>query len=251
MALALGLRRLLLLFAVAAIHQLPRSARAGDPDILTDFLAPLGAEPDQLNGTFFTYARLVSGLAGDPGKFTVSKATGAEFPALLGQSVSYAALVFGPGTVNPPHIHPRASELLVVVQGPLVVGLVDAARNGTVHTAALETGDMFVFPKGMVHYQLNNGTGVARAFSAFGGATPGTISLPTALFETDIDDAVLEKSFRTDEATVEELKHDLREAPGPAPSPSPSPSSAAVALVGGSPLAASLVCAAAAFSFVL
>ncbi|RLN34876.1 germin-like protein 9-1 [Panicum miliaceum] len=243
MAPPLGLRRLLLLLAVAAVHRLPRSARAGDPDILTDFVELLGAEPDQINGTFFTYSRLVSGIAGDPGKFTVSKATAAEFPALLGQSVSYAALVFGPGTVNPPHIHPRESELLLVVQGPLVVDLVDAARNGTVHTAALETGDMFVFPKGM-----RRG---ARLLSAFGGATPGTISLPTALFETGIDDAVLEKSFRTDEATVEELKHDLREAPGPAPSPAPSPSSSA--LVGGSALALAmaLLCAAAAFSLVL
>jgi quercetin dioxygenase-like cupin family protein len=226
----------LLLFAVAAIHQLPRAARAGDPDILTDFVLPRGADPAPINGSFFTYTRLVSGLAGDgTDKFTISKATAAEFPALVGQSVSYAALVYGPGTVNPPHIHPRASELLVVVQGPLVVGLVDAARNGTVHTAVLETGDAFVFPKGMVHFQLNNGTAASRAFSAFGSASPGTISLPATLFETGIDDAVLEKSFRVDEATVEELEHDLGEAPGPAPAP-PSSNSAAALAVGGSAL---------------
>ncbi|OEL22641.1 Germin-like protein 9-1 [Dichanthelium oligosanthes] len=251
MALTLGLR-LLLLFAVAAIHQLPRSARAGDPNILTDYVLPSDADPAQINGTFFTYTHLVSGVAGDTSKFTVSKATAAEFPALMGQSVSYASLVYGAGTVNPPHIHPRASELLLVVQGPLLVGLIDAAHNGTVYTAALETGDMFVFPKGMVHWQFNNGTDVARAFSAFGSATPGTISLPTMLFETGIDDPVLEKSFRTDEATVKELKQDLRE-PAPGPAPEPAPSSSAVALVGGSALlprlAAALLCAGAAFWF--
>ncbi|XP_034580791.1 germin-like protein 9-1 [Setaria viridis] len=252
---ALAFRPLVLLLAVVVIHQLPRSARAGDPDILTDYVLPPGADPAQINGSFFTYTRLVSGLAGDTAaKFTVSKATAAEFPALLGQSVSYAALVYGPGTVNPPHIHPRASELLVVVQGPLVVGLVDSARGGAVHTAALETGDVFVFPKGMVHFQLNNGTTAARAFSAFGSASPGTTSLPAALFETGIDDAVLEKSFHTDKATVEELKHDLREAPGPAPEPTPANSAAALA-VGGSALlprlAAALLCVGAAFSLVV
>ncbi|CAN6197749.1 unnamed protein product [Urochloa humidicola] len=253
MAPALGLRRrlMLLLAVAAAIHQLPRTARAGDPDILTDYVLPQGADPAQINSTFFTYTRLISGLAGNAtANFTVSKATAAEFPALFGQSVSFAALVYGPGTVNPPHIHPRASELLVVVQGPLLVGLVDAARNGTVYTAALETGDVFVFPKGMVHWQLNGGSGVARAFSAFGSVSPGTISLPTALFETGIDDAVLAKSFRTDKDTVEEIKHDLQGgAPAPEPAP-PSPSSDAAAIVvGGRALAAALLCVGAAFSF--
>nr|CAB3456561.1 unnamed protein product [Digitaria exilis] len=173
----------------------------------------MGVRPDQIDGTFFTYTSLLSGLPGDTDKFTVSKATAAEFPALLGQS------------------------------GTLLVGLVDAARNGTVYTAALEAGDMFVFPKGMVHWQWNNGSDVARAFSAFGSASPGTISLPTALFETGIDDAVLEKSFHTDEATVEELKHDL------AP---PGPSSSAFGGRARLPsLAAALLCVGAAFSLAL
>jgi hypothetical protein len=110
MALAPGVRLLFLGAAVLlVVHQLPGCARASDPDILTDFVVPqdLLADPSQLNGTFFTYTRLVSGNAGDPAKFTATKATAAEFPALLGQSVSFAALVFGAGTVNPPHIHPR------------------------------------------------------------------------------------------------------------------------------------------------
>uniref|UniRef100_A0A0E0M4Q3 Germin-like protein n=1 Tax=Oryza punctata TaxID=4537 RepID=A0A0E0M4Q3_ORYPU len=205
------------------------SAGAADPDILTDFVVPNNADPSGIDGAFFTYKNLVTGNSGDPAKLTVTKATHAEFPALLGQSVSYAALVFGAGTVNPPHIHPRASELLVVVQGPLLVGLVDAARNGTVYTQTLQTGDMFVFPKGMVHFQFNNATDVvARAFSAFGSASPGTISLPAALFATSIDDAILDKSMNTDQTTVDELKQD--QAP-PSPAPSSSSSAAAAALL--------------------
>ncbi|WVZ63164.1 hypothetical protein U9M48_012819 [Paspalum notatum var. saurae] len=260
------LRLLLLYYSLVLAHQLlPRCAHAGDPDILTDFLLPPGTDPSLINGSFFAHTGLVGGSAGDDAaKLSVSKATAAEFPALQGQSVSYAALVYGPGTVNPPHIHPRhaarlawpsshtdsylqmvvsyrclcchgrASELLVVVQGVLSVGLVDAARNGTLYTATLQTGDVFVFPKGMVHFQINNGSGVARAFSAFGSASPGTIPLPSTLFATGIDDAVLEKSFHTDQATVEELKHDeLQQVPGPTPAPEPASPSAAAALVGG------------------
>uniref|UniRef100_A0A0E0GFN6 Cupin type-1 domain-containing protein n=1 Tax=Oryza nivara TaxID=4536 RepID=A0A0E0GFN6_ORYNI len=220
------------------------SAGAADPDILTDFVVPSDTDPSGIDGAFFTYKNLVTGNSGDPAKLTVTKATHAEFPALLGQSVSYAALVFGAGTVNPPHIHPRASELLVVVQGPLLVGLVDAARNGTVYTQTLQTGDMFVFPKGMVHFQFNNGTDVvARAFSAFGSATPGTISLPAALFGSGIDDTILDKSMHTDQATVDQLKQD--QAP---PSPGSS-SSAAAALLPSRWAITLLLCFAASYYF--
>uniref|UniRef100_A0A0D9XGZ5 Germin-like protein n=1 Tax=Leersia perrieri TaxID=77586 RepID=A0A0D9XGZ5_9ORYZ len=210
----------LLLLVLAGIFL---SATAGDPDILTDFVVPTNTDPTTIDGSFFTYKSLIATNPGDPDKFTLTKATHAEFPALLGQSVSYAALVFGAGTANPPHIHPRASELLAVVQGPLVVGLVDAARNGTLYTAELQTGDVFVFPKGMVHFQFNNGTAVARAFSAFGSASPGTISFPLALLESGIDDVILEKSLHADQGTVDELKQD--NAPPP-PTPA-GPSSSA------------------------
>jgi hypothetical protein len=119
MALAPGLRHLFLCAAAVllVVHQLPGCARASDPDILTDYVVPrdLLADPSQINGTFFTYTRLVSSNAGDPAKFTVTKATAAEFPALLGQSVSSAALVFGAGTVNPPHIHPRYAYTYTLV----------------------------------------------------------------------------------------------------------------------------------------
>lgn len=93
--------------ALVVLLAVPFLALAGDPDILTDFILPPGTNASLLNGTFFTYKGLFAGDSADPAKFSVTKATAAEFPALLGQSVSYAALNFGPGTVNPPHVHPR------------------------------------------------------------------------------------------------------------------------------------------------
>ncbi|CAM0953146.1 unnamed protein product [Alopecurus aequalis] len=231
---ASSLNRFLLL-AMAICAALNFVADASDPDILTDFIVPPGTNMSTLDGAFFTYANLISSNAADPAKFTATKATAVEFPALLGQSVSYAALVFGAGTLNPPHIHPRASELLYVVQGPLLVGLIDETAN-KVYTQTLQPGDMFVFPKGMVHFQYNAGAQTARAFSTFGGAIPGTVSLPNTVFESGIDDGVLAKSFHVDQATVEALKHDLAPAapaptvPGPATPAAPPPSTAAPVL---------------------
>ncbi|TKW31946.1 hypothetical protein SEVIR_2G139300v4 [Setaria viridis] len=183
----------------------PLAVVGGDPDILTDYIVPLSANPGNISGEFFTYTGLRAALAAQaPANFTVTKASMAEFPALNGQSVSFAVLSYPPGSVNPTHTHPRASELLLVVDGTLSVGFVDTA--GKLFTQDLATGDMFVFPKGTVHWQYNQGGNSARALSAFGSAAAGTVSVPVTVFGTGIDDAVLARSFKTDVATVEKLK---------------------------------------------
>ncbi|KAG6629640.1 hypothetical protein I3843_14G099500 [Carya illinoinensis] len=149
-----------------------KMATASDPDILTDFLVPKNFS-------------------------VVFKASLVEFPALEEQSVSYAVLEFANGTTNPPHIHPRSAELLYLV-GP------------TSSTLTLQTGDMLVFPKGLVHFQYNaDSKNSAIAISAFESANAGTVSLPNTLFATGINDTVLAKSFKTDVATIQALKDGL------------------------------------------
>ncbi|AES67087.1 putative germin, rmlC-like cupin domain-containing protein [Medicago truncatula] len=177
---------------------------AGDPDILTDFIAPNGT---QVDGNFFTYTgfRALTVPNIQPSFFVALKASKKEFPALDGQSVSYAALMYPPGTINPPHTHPRSAELLFLVKGSLNVGFVDTTNK--LYTQTLQPGDMFVFPKGLVHFQFNsNTTKSALAFSAFGSANAGTISIASTLFNSTIDDNVLALAFKTDVATVQTLK---------------------------------------------
>ncbi|VAI00480.1 unnamed protein product [Triticum turgidum subsp. durum] len=114
-----------------------------------------------------------------------------------------------PCSSSPPNpsthpIHPRAAELLLVLHGALSVGFVDTA--GKLYTQDLAVGDMFIFPKGLVHYQSNPGQSPAVALSAFGSAAAGTVSVPVTVFGTGVDDAVLAKSFKTDMPTVQKLK---------------------------------------------
>ncbi|KAI8008141.1 Germin-like protein 9-3 [Camellia lanceoleosa] len=179
---------------------------AGDPDILTDFIIPPNAI---VNGSLFTFTGMRSLVNSPiPSNFTVLKASMVQFPALEGQSVSYAVLEFPNDSVNPPHTHPRASELLFLLGGSLEVGFVDTTNK--LYTQTLEFGDMFVFPKRLVHFQYNNGSnGPALALSAFGSANAGTVSVPTTVFNTSIFYGILAKSFKTDIATVEKLKAGL------------------------------------------
>ncbi|KAF7047023.1 hypothetical protein CFC21_056013, partial [Triticum aestivum] len=201
-----------LLLVVVALVTTPLAVVAGDPDILADFVVPndmYGIAPMNITGDFFTYTgfRATMNMTMPmPGaqNFTVTKASMTEFPALNGQSVSYAMLKFPSESINPPHTHPRAAELLLVLHGALSVGFVDTA--GKLYTQDLAVGDMFIFPKGLVHYQSNPGQSPAVALSAFGSAAAGTVSVPVTVFGTGVDDAVLAKSFKTDLPTVQKLK---------------------------------------------
>ncbi|KAK4255255.1 hypothetical protein QN277_008274 [Acacia crassicarpa] len=191
--------KVLLCLAVAGFPIL-QITTAGDPDILVDYIAP-----DKVDGDFFTFTGFRTLTHPPPPTFTVTKASMKEFPVLLGQSVSYAALQFPAGSINPPHTHPRSSELLLLVEGTLQVGFVDTTNK--LFTSTLKTGDMFLFPKGLVHFQHNAANNFpALALSAFGSANPGTVSIPSTLFNSSIDDNVLALAFRTDVATIRTLK---------------------------------------------
>ncbi|XP_062171274.1 putative germin-like protein 9-2 [Alnus glutinosa] len=187
-----------------------KMATAGDPDILSDFIVPSNVTVD---GNFFTFTGMRSVVRGGlPTAFKVFKAALTEFPALNGQSVSIAVLEFAAGTTNPLHTHPRSAELLFLIGGTLQVGFVDTTNK--LFTQTLQIGDMFVFPKGLVHFQYNAAAQEsAIAISAFGSANAGTVSIPNTLFNTSIDDNVLALSFKTDVATIQHLKAGLAPKP--------------------------------------
>ncbi|KAI9196445.1 hypothetical protein LWI28_023989 [Acer negundo] len=196
-----------LMFFLAVFATVAWMATAGDPDILTDFVVPQNSS-NSTNGNLFTFTGMRGIFENPPPTFKVTKAAMAEFPALFGQSVSMAILQFPTEGLNPPHTHPRSAELLLLVEGCLEVGFVDTTNKLFVQN--LQVGDLFVFPKGLVHYQYNADTKIpAVAISSFGSANAGTVSVPLTVFGTGISDGILAKAFKTDVATVQKIKAGL------------------------------------------
>ncbi|KAK9079176.1 hypothetical protein SSX86_000846 [Deinandra increscens subsp. villosa] len=195
------------MFSICVAMALAGLVRASDPDILFDYIVPPNVTV--VDGNFFTYTKIQEFFEGPNLTDTKSMlASMAEFPALNGQSVSLAFLRLAPGGVSPPHTRPHATGLFFVLAGQFEVGFVDSSNK--LYTQTLETGDMFIFPKGLVHYQYNaDGKTPAVAVAAFGSASASTVWIPKTLFDTDIDDVVLAKSFRTDVATIRKLKAGL------------------------------------------
>ncbi|KAK1567591.1 hypothetical protein Q3G72_013966 [Acer saccharum] len=196
-----------LMFFLAVFATVAWMATAGDPDILTDFVVPPNSSIP-INGSLFTFTRMRGIIRNPPSTFSATKAAMAEFPALFGQSVSMAILRFPTEGLNPPHTHPRSAELLLLVSGCLEVGFVDTTNELFVQN--LQVGDLFVFPKGLVHYQYNADTkNPAIAISFFGSANAGTVSVPWTVFVTGISDGILAEAFKTDVATVQKIKAGL------------------------------------------
>ncbi|PHT31464.1 hypothetical protein CQW23_27801 [Capsicum baccatum] len=190
---------LLLIFKIF----ISRTAVASDPDILSDFIAP--EKQISVDANYFTYTAMRGIFQKSVDKCTTTKATKAEFPVLNGQGVSLAVLQFPPGSVNPPHYHSRATGLFLLLEGVLEVGFVDT--KDVLYTQRLKAGDIFLFPKGLQHYQYNyDHNKKAVGVAALGSASPGTVSLPSSIFNSGISELVLAKSFKTDVKTIKRIK---------------------------------------------
>jgi quercetin dioxygenase-like cupin family protein len=78
--------------------------------------------------------------------------------------VSLARIDYAPGGINPPHTHPRATEIVFVLEGQLDVGFI--TTTNVLIEKTIVKGETFVFPKGLVHFQKNNGYEAASVISA-------------------------------------------------------------------------------------
>ncbi|KAL5978680.1 hypothetical protein ACLOJK_029797 [Asimina triloba] len=100
-----------------------------------------------------------------------------ELAGLNTLGVALGRIDFAPGGLNPPHEHPRASEILTVLDGTLLAGFVTSDPNHTLFIKILNTGDSFTFPRGLIHFQLNLGNTSEVALAAFGSQNPGRINI--------------------------------------------------------------------------
>ncbi|KAI8531888.1 hypothetical protein RHMOL_Rhmol11G0171100 [Rhododendron molle] len=134
----------------------------------------------------------------------VTPANVMQIPGLNTLGVSMARVDFGPGGLNPPHTHPRATEIIFVLYGELDVGFITTAN--VLVSMTIKQGDVFTFPKGLVHFQMNNGKGPAAAIAAFDSQNPGVQAIAAM---PPISNNVLSRAFQISYQEVDEIKSKL------------------------------------------
>ncbi|XP_019197286.1 PREDICTED: germin-like protein subfamily T member 1 [Ipomoea nil] len=208
---------------LTVLFMLPLMSHCADPDPLQDFcVAVLDNSSSSIPGVNGFPCKPASEVTSDDFFFdgftqegdtnnvfgsALTPGNVLTFPALNTQGIAMNRVDIGPGGMNPPHSHPRASETGVVIQGKVLVGFVTAAGN-VFYSKVLRKGEMFVIPRGLVHFQMNVGKNKALLFTAFNSQLPGAVVLPLTLFASKppIPVEVLTKAFQVDADVVHGIK---------------------------------------------
>lgn len=119
-----------------------------------------------------------------------------------------ARLDFLPNGFIPPHYHPRAAEILTVLEGSMEVGFITSYPNYKHYAKILQKGDVFVVPVGLAHYQRGVGAANTVVLSAVNSQNAGIVEVAGGIFGAKpvINSDYLSKAFRLDKKTVELLQ---------------------------------------------
>jgi len=116
------------------------------------------------------------------------------FPVLTDLGISTTVAFLNPCGMNTPHIHPRATEFLTVVDGSIDFGFI--LENGLVDPAVSPNNEVAshlnkfegtVFPMGSIHYQFNNDCKPATFVATLNSEDPGTSQVAQNFFGLNAD----------------------------------------------------------------
>ncbi|KAJ8431500.1 hypothetical protein Cgig2_003249 [Carnegiea gigantea] len=181
-------------------------ANASGPDPAQDFCIPtntsymtshfhlLPCKPStQVGPEDFVFSGIKSPRNFSDMGFAGISVTPVQFPGLSTLGMSFARADLKEGGVNVPHFRPRATETAYVVKGTVYSGFVDSTNR--VFAKVIEAGEVMVYPRGLVHFQMNVGESPATIIGSFNGQNPEIQRIPNALFGAGVSDQLLEKAF--------------------------------------------------------
>ncbi|XP_037488743.1 germin-like protein 1-2 [Triticum dicoccoides] len=134
------------------------------------------ADDDFFSNTMVTAPRT------DTNPFSVNSthATVSVFPGLNTLGLSITRIDLAPGGLNPPHSHPRGSELVLVLKGEVMVGFTSA--DNRLYSKVVKKNELYVVPHGLQHFQLSVGKGDAVFMAMFDAQSPGLVTPTLGLF---------------------------------------------------------------------
>ncbi|KAE8703615.1 Germin-like protein subfamily 2 member 4 [Hibiscus syriacus] len=172
------------------------SVAKSDPDLLQDICVAEATAGVKVNGfackndavvteaDFFFSGLAKPAVINNTVGSVVTAANVVQIPGLNTLGVSLSRIDYLPGGLNPPHTHPRATEIIFVLEGEL---------------------------DGLVHFQKNNGHEPASVIAGFNSQFPGTQSIAATLFASTpaVPDNVLTKAFQVGTKEVIKIKSRL------------------------------------------
>ena len=103
------------------------------------------------------------------------------FPALVDNGISMAVGYLGPCGLNTPHLHPRATEFNIAINGTVLAGFFTENDSRFVMNT-VQPGQATVFPRGAIHFEQNLGCDPVIFVAAFSDEDPGVSSIAPNFF---------------------------------------------------------------------
>lgn len=180
-----------------------------DPDPVQDFCIPNTRIATCKNSSAATIEDFVFSGIKFPGKFSetglAAKPVNVNiFPGLNTLGMSFVRADFEVGGINVPHFHPRATEIAFVLEGRVYSGFIDSENR--IFAKVIEKGEVMVFPRGLLHFQMNVGDTPATILGSFDSQNPGLLRIPNAVFGSGIEEKLLEKAFGLNAKDIAKLK---------------------------------------------
>ena len=182
--------------------------------VLTKISAQIGGvapckDPERVTANDFILSGFdVTGNTSNSYGVAVTSASATTLPGLNSLGLSFLRVDLAPNGFFPPHYHPRATELVVVLKGALEIGFITSNPTYNYFTKVVRKGDVFVVPVGLVHTVRNYASRDTVAMVAFNSQNPGVTNIPNAVLaaEPAVDSVYLSKAFRMDVETVKHLQ---------------------------------------------
>ncbi|XP_057948529.1 germin-like protein subfamily 1 member 1 [Malania oleifera] len=170
-------------------------------------------DPERVAASHFATSVLSKpgNTSGNPFGLNITVVNIRHMPGLNTMGLTMARLDIAPGGSVPLHWHPRASEVVILLSGYLLVGFVDTSN--VMFSQRLRPGDAFVFPKGLVHFMFNVGekNSPVVALAGLNSQNPGREGVSTSSFVTrpEIPDEVLKATFQIGGQDVSRIRRNL------------------------------------------
>ncbi|KAL3654149.1 hypothetical protein CASFOL_003830 [Castilleja foliolosa] len=167
-------------------------------------------DPDHTLASHFATSALSKPGSANKFGFNVTLTNVNNMPGLNTLGMVMARIDIAVNGLVPPHSHPRASEVTILLEGSLLVGFVDTTNH--LHTQRLRPGESFVFPKGLIHFLYNTDVvKPALAISGLSSQNPGAqiSSVSTFTSKPDMPDDVLKKGFKITGQDVTKIRMNL------------------------------------------
>jgi uncharacterized cupin superfamily protein len=151
----------------------------------------------------FVFSGLFPGNTEGPFNTSLKTAFVNDLPGLNGLGISVVRGDIGINGTAPMHIHPDATELLILLKGQVIAGFITPTK---LIVKTLNPGDVMVFPKGLMQFLVNSGVGKASVIAAYSSTNPSVQIVDVMLFSNTLSTAILEKTTGLDPAQIKKLK---------------------------------------------